>query len=66
MPKALGVSVEALLEDNTNVSKYQFPEYKTIAHWNIVTQYVTDDSVESICHINLCIDWNLILAVIWA
>lgn len=28
--KALGVSVEALLEDNTNVSKYQFPEYKTI------------------------------------
>lgn len=28
--KALGVSVEALLEDNTSISKYQFPEYKTI------------------------------------
>lgn len=34
--KALGVSVEELIEDNTNVSKYQFPEYKTI-----IDQYIS-------------------------
>ena len=34
--KALGVSVEELIEDNTNVSKYQFPEYITI-----IDQYIS-------------------------
>lgn len=34
--KALGVSVEELIEDKANVTKYQFPEYKTI-----IDQYIS-------------------------